>query len=111
MAYDITANKIVKTEVSPEELTAHQRIAERLLGFAGVAELTDTAKEEAEAAIATQVEYQLSAGVNAFIYSQQIRGARQETFRGGGRRMPPIHPIAKKLATALLNTSATEPVR
>lgn len=111
MAYDIADNPLIKTELSPAELAAHQVVAETMLGFADEPELVNEDKARAEHAIALQVDYQAASGVNAFIYTQQIRGARQETFRGGGRRMPPIHPIAKKMASKLLNTSATETLR
>lgn len=111
MAYDITGNALLTVTLGPTELAAHQQVASDLLGFTAVTEFTDEKKARAENAMSLQVVYQVEAGINAFLLASERRGARWQTYRGGNRKMPPIHPLAKKLATALLNSTVSEAVR
>lgn len=99
MAYDLVAHPLLSEaakEKGPEELSAQQRVAERVLGFSGT-EYTGTAKLEAEDALAMQVSLQVAQDPEAYLASSVTRGSRSITYRNE----VPIHPLALEIAEAL----------
>lgn len=108
MAYVIANNPLLIGVSTGQDLTAHQRVAEVLLGFSAVAELVDaTQHAQAEDAIAMQVSYQVECGIEAFVLQEVLRGHRRKRYRGGTHRMAPVHPMARKVASTLLIATTT----
>lgn len=107
MIYDITGHPLLTgeaTDLGPTQLDAHARVAETLLKLLTFATFDKVSQPDlynrACDAVALQVTYQVESGVDAFIMSKLTRGGRSMNFRGG-RRMPPIHAISKKIISAI----------
>lgn len=107
MLYDVADHPLLSEEASQLgslELNAQARMAETLLGlllFPAFDPTTNTDKyERATDAVALQVNYQIAAGIEAFLSTNDRRGARSKTFRGRGR-MPPVHSAARKIVNAI----------
>lgn len=105
--YDISNHPLLSSDaqqLGADSLDAQARIAETLLGlltFTAFDRLTQLdLYERATDAVALQVSYQVDAGLDAFILSELVKGGRQATFRGG-RRMPIIHGMAKKIVSQI----------
>ncbi len=92
-------------KLNSTELDAHARVAETLLKFTTFTPFSaDTALDSynrASDAVALQVSFQVESGVEAFVLASWARGARTKNYRKGQRNMPVVHPIARKIATAL----------
>lgn len=107
MLYDITAHPLLSDEtnhLSETALSAQARVAETLLGLLKFTPFSPVSQPDlysrASDAVALQVNYQVESGIDAFILSSMSRGGRANTFRGG-RRMPPIHGLAKKIVSSI----------
>ncbi len=91
-------------DLGPASLEAQARVAETLLGlltFTPFVLLTQPdLYARATDAVALQVSYQVEAGVDAFILMAQTNGGRTQSYRGG-RRMPTIHGVAKKIVSQI----------
>ena len=105
--YDVSDHPLLSDDarlLEPNNLDAQARVAETLLGlllFSPFNRITDADKyNRASDAVALQVSYQVEAGLDAFILSELIKGGRQTKFRGG-RRMPIIHGVAKKIVSQI----------
>lgn len=107
MIYDVTAHPLLSDQAAalgPSELEAHARVAETSLGLLNFTAFVDgTDKyDRATDAVALQINYQVEAGIEAFIMSGESRGARRRSYRGGSRkRMAPLHPMARKIVNAI----------
>lgn len=105
--YDITGHPLLSDdakELGADSLDAQGRVAETLLGllaFTPFDQTNDPANyARATDAVALQVSYQVEAGLDAFILMSLAKGGRSASFRGG-RRMPTIHGIAKKIVSQI----------
>lgn len=110
MLYDIADHPLLSEEAAQLgslELGAQARMAETLLGlltFPAFDQATQQDKyDRATDAVALQVNYQVEAGVEAFLTTSSRRGARGRSYRGRGR-MPPVHSAARKIITAIKPT-------
>ena len=104
MLYDITGHALLSPEAAQlggSELETYARAAEVLLGLLKIPLFTGDYALRAADAVALQVSYLVESGIEAFILSDQWRGARRSVYRGGARRMPPLHPVAKKIITQI----------
>lgn len=103
--YDVTGHPLLTggaEGLGPTELAAQNRVAEILLGLWKFPVFTDADKiDQAKDAVAMQVSYQVQAGVEAFVLSSLIRGNRDMNYRGGRRKMPPIHSAARKIVNTI----------
>jgi hypothetical protein len=110
MRYNVTGHPLLSqavTDLGPDELTAHNEIAERLLGLLDIVEfqVNDQRRTDAITATAMQVNYQVEANIEAFILAEHTRGARRLVYRGGQtRKMGAIHPMARRIVAALTRT-------
>lgn len=105
--YDITDHPLLSDDardLGPNSLDAQARVAETLLGlltFTAFSVVTQAdLYSRAQDAVALQVNYQVEAGLDAFILMSLAKGGRSMSFRGG-RRMPTIHGIAKKIVSQI----------
>ncbi len=111
MLYDIIDHPLLTDDardLEPLDLEAHVRVAETLLGllkFTAFAAGTDFYARASDA-VALQVNYQAAAGIDAFTMANERRGARSMTYRGR-TRMPPIHPMARKIISGIKPPSIT----
>lgn len=110
MLYDIADHPLLSEEsaqLGSLELGAQARMAETLLGlltFPAFSQSTDQDKyDRATDAVALQVNYQVAAGIEAFLTTADRRGARAKVYRGRGR-MPPVHAAARKIVNAIKPT-------
>lgn len=114
MIYDVLNHKLLSDaakDLEPDELETHARVAETLLGllkFSPFAVDTDSYLRAADA-VALQISFQVESGIEAFILTHETRGARTRDYRGRGR-MPPIHPTARKIISAI-KPSATATIQ
>jgi hypothetical protein len=105
MRYDVTNHPLLSDDakaLGSESLEAHGRVAEQVLGlynFTAFESGTDEYKS-AQDAVALQVNYQVEAGIDAFVAASVSRGARSKTFRGG-KRMPMIHGMARRIVSRI----------
>lgn len=109
--YDITNHPLLSDDaqaLGATSLDAQGRVAETLLGLLDFTAFDQVTQADLYAratdAVALQVSYQVDSGVDAFILSQMTKGGRSITFRGG-RRMPIIHGLAKKLISKIKPTT------
>lgn len=72
--FDISTHALLTDKVTGGALTAHTRIAERVLGLYGVT-FSASQEEEIEAALALQVNFQYERGVEADTYQEIKDGA------------------------------------
>lgn len=107
MLYDISDHPLLSEETAQlgsAELGAQARMAETLLGLLNFTPFDPTLQQDkydrATDAVALQVNYQVAAGVEAFLTILERRGQRIKHFRGKGR-MPAVHSQAKKIITAI----------
>lgn len=112
MLYDIADHPLLSEEsaqLGSLELSAQARMAETLLGlltFTAFDATTQADKyDRATDAVALQVNYQVAAGVEAFLSTSDRRGQRQKNYRGRGR-MPPVHSAARKIINAIKPATA-----
>lgn len=111
MLYDIADHPLLSEEsaqLGPLELGAQARMAETLLGLLTFTPFNPTTQadsyDRATDAVALQVNYQVAAGIEAFLASVDRRGQRQRNFRGRGR-MPAVHSAARKIINAIKPTT------
>lgn len=111
--YDVTAHPLLSEEaqdLGPATLDAQARVAETLLGLLDFTAFDPVTQADqyarASDAVALQVSYQVEAGMDAFILANQAKGGRSQTYRGG-RRMPIIHSLAKKIVSKIKPTTST----
>lgn len=114
MIYDVADHPLLSEEsaqLGSSELGAHARMAETLLGlllFTAFDPTTDQDKyDRATDAVALQINYQVAAGVEAFLSTHDRRGARAKVYRGRGR-MPPVHSAARKIVNAIKPTTVVQ---
>lgn len=107
MLYDIADHPLLSEEsaqLGSLELGAQARMAETLLGlltFTAFNPTTDADKyDRATDAVALQVNFQVAAGIEAFLTNRDRRGAREKQYRGRGR-MSPVHSAARKIINAI----------
>jgi len=107
MLYDIADHPLLSEEsaqLGSAELGAQARMAETLLGLLTFTAFDPTTQQDsydrATDAVALQVNYQVAAGIEAFLSTIERRGQRLKRFRGKGR-MPAVHSQAKKIITAI----------
>lgn len=111
--YDITNHPLLSDDaqdLGPTSLDAQGRVAETLLGLQDFTPFDATTQADLYAratdAVALQVSYQVEAGMDAFILTQLTKGGRSVAFRGG-RRMPIIHGLAKKIVSKIRPTTTS----
>lgn len=97
--YDIIGHALLSADakaLAQPEITAQQRVAERVLGLAGTS-YSGTAKLEAEDALAMQVSLQVAQDPEAYLASSVTRGSRSISYRD----TIPLHPLAIEIARSL----------
>lgn len=102
--YDVTGNALLSPEAAmlgPTELETFSRASEVLLGLNKLPLFTGDDLERCKDAVAMQVSYLVESGIEGFILEELWRGARRATYRGGSRRMPPIHSAARKIISRI----------
>lgn len=111
--YDVTDHPLLSDDarlLDVDPLTAQARVAETLLGLLDFPPFDKVTSldlySRAQDAVALQVSYQVDAGLDAFILSQMTKGGRSLSFRGG-RRMPIIHSLAKKIVSKIKPATST----
>ena len=116
--YDPTGHELLSAaaqRLGAEALAAHAEAAEVELGRGGT-RLADTAFEGGTAdhsravlAVVLQVNYRLEAGVESEVYSEQQRGDRRSTFRGGVLAgMPVVSPRAQAIVDTIITPTVSE---
>lgn len=113
MIYDVAGHELLSEDaqdLGPNSLEAQARVAETLLGLLDFTPFDKTTQADlylrASDAVAMQVSYQVEAGIDAFIMLNLTKGGRTQTFRGG-RRMPIVHSLAKKIISKIKPTTST----
>lgn len=104
--FDVTEHPLLSTgalELSPDELDAHARIAEQLLGLAG-ASLTGDEAEAAKDAIVLQVNYQVDTlpdrDWGALVEERPFKWSEKDAM---------INPVALRMAGRLVGTGRKRP--
>lgn len=112
--YNVTGHPLLSEQAASlgsTELTAHTQVAIALLKldeFPQIDQVTAAADYiQAANAVALQVSFQVESGIDAFFLANQTVGSRNMTFRGGSRRMPITHGIARKIANKLRPATST----
>lgn len=99
MPYDTVNHPLLSEDAKAlggPEITAQQRVAERVLGLTGTG-YTGTAKLEAEDALAMQVSLQVATDPMTFLAQSETKGIESITYRD----TIPIHPMALEIAKGL----------
>lgn len=98
--YDVSEHGLLSADaiaLSTEEFGAQNDLAEMSLGLLGT-DLTDTDEDVAMMAVALQLNFQVEAGVEAYVLLSDSQGARSRSFRDPSVT---LHPTALKLVTDL----------
>ena len=108
--YEITNHPLLSEEalkLGATALDANARVAEMLLKLTTFAAFDANTSADnynrATDAVALQVSFQVESGIDAFVLASWQRGGRGKNYRRGSRNMPVVHPMARKIATALRN--------
>ena len=94
--FDISAHALLTGKVTGAALTAHTRIAERVLNLQGVT-FTTSQEAEIEAALALQVNFQYERGVEADAYQEIRDGAMWSIYN-----TVPISNLARRVVEGVI---------
>lgn len=104
--YDVSTHGLLSPDalaLEEPEFTAQNELAETILGLNGT-DFEDEDEETALLAVALQLNYQVEAGVEAFVLVSTSRGARSKTFRD----VVGVHPQAATIVANLPGMSDTD---
>jgi hypothetical protein len=98
--YDVSEHGLLSDDaqaLSEPELAAQNELAEVVLGLHEGDTYTGVKETTATLAVALQVNFQVEAGVEAYVLTASSRGARSKSYRDLVR----VHPIAAALMGGL----------